>query len=149
MAVQIGPGQHGTGNDGSLTVGRHHYRPTVAEIRNCLIAAAPLELSAIETVYSHPQANAQCARFIRSRLPQARVLAGPSTAEAVRMVAEHDGAWAALGNRLAAERYECQVLRAGVEDVADNETRFVWLAGESGETPKIATPALAKSSAWA
>ena len=34
---------------------------TVATIRNCLIAAAPLELAAIETVYSHPQSNAQCA----------------------------------------------------------------------------------------
>jgi prephenate dehydratase len=43
------------------------------------------------------------------------------------MVAEHDGPWAALGNRLAAERYGCEVLRAGVEDVAENETRFVWL----------------------
>jgi prephenate dehydratase len=56
------------------------------------------------------------------------VLAGSSTAEAVRLVAEHDGPWAALGNRLAAERYGCQVLRAGVEDVPENETRFVWLA---------------------
>ncbi len=44
------------------------------------------------------------------------------------MVAEHGGRWAALGNRLAAERYGCHVLRAGVEDVAENETRFVWLA---------------------
>jgi len=97
-------------------------------IRHCLIARSSLELSAIEVVVSHPQANAQCARFIRARLPQAKVLAGSSTADAVRMVAEHDGAWAALGNRLAAERYGCEVLRAGVEDVADNETRFVWLA---------------------
>ncbi len=100
----------------------------VHPIRHCLIARTPLELEEIEAVVSHPQANAQCARFIRSRLPQAKVLAGSSTAEAVRMVAEHDGAWAALGNRLAAERYGCQVLRSGVEDVADNETRFVWLA---------------------
>jgi prephenate dehydratase len=100
----------------------------VHPIRHCLIARTALELEEIEAVVSHPQANAQCARFIRSRLPQARVLAGSSTAEAVRMVAEHDGAWAALGNRLAAERYGCQVLRSGVEDVADNETRFVWLA---------------------
>jgi prephenate dehydratase len=100
----------------------------VHPIRHCLIARTSLELAEIEAVVSHPQANAQCARFIRSRLPQARVLAGSSTADAVRMVAEHDGAWAALGNRLAAERYGCQVLRAGVEDVADNETRFVWLA---------------------
>jgi prephenate dehydratase len=100
----------------------------VHPIRHCLIARAALELEEIEAVVSHPQANAQCARFIRSRLPQARVLAGSSTAEAVRMVAEHGGAWAALGNRLAAERYGCQVLRSNVEDVADNETRFVWLA---------------------
>lgn len=106
----------------------------VHPIRHCLIARTALELSEIEVVVSHPQANAQCARFIRSRLPGARVLAGPSTAEAVRMVAEHDGAWAALGNRLAAERYGCQVLRAGVEDVAGNETRFVWL-GPSGSPP--------------
>jgi prephenate dehydratase len=100
----------------------------VHPIRHCLIARTALELSQIEAVVSHPQANAQCGRFIRSRLPQARVLAGSSTAEAVRIVAEHDGPWAALGNRLAAERYGCLVLRSGVEDVADNETRFVWLA---------------------
>jgi prephenate dehydratase len=100
----------------------------VHPIRHCLIARTPLELSRIEVVVSHPQANAQCARFIRNRLPQARVLAGSSTADAVRQVADHKGPWAALGNRVAADRYGCQVLRAGVEDVAGNETRFVWLA---------------------
>jgi len=106
----------------------------VHPIRHCLIARTEIELDQIETVVSHPQATAQCARFIRTRLPGAQVLAGSSTAEAVRMVAEHDGAWAALGNRLAAERYGCHVLRAGVEDVPENETRFVWLA-RSGTPP--------------
>ena len=100
----------------------------VHPIRHCLIARTALELSEIEAVVSHPQATAQCARFIRTRLPAARVLVGSSTADAVRMIAEHDGPWAALGNRVAADRYGCEVLRAGVEDVADNETRFVWLA---------------------
>ena len=99
----------------------------VHPIRHCLIARRELELEEIEAVISHPQATAQCARFIRTRLPHARVLAGSSTADAVQMVADHDGPWAALGNRVAAELYGCQVLRAGVEDVADNETRFVWL----------------------
>src|SRR5437588_4571395 len=83
-------------------------------------------------VVSSQRSNAQCARFIRTRLPGARVLAGSSTAEAVRIVAEHDGPWAALGNRLAAERYGCVVLRSGVEDVAENETRFVWLERAAG-----------------
>jgi prephenate dehydratase len=100
----------------------------VHPIRHCLIARTTMELEEIETVVSHPQATAQCARFIRTRLPAARVLAASSTAHAVRLVAEHEGAWAALGTRLAAAHYGCEVLRAGVEDVPENETRFVWLA---------------------
>ncbi len=118
----------------------------VHPIRHCLIARTPLELSEIEAVVSHPQATAQCGRFLRMRLPAVRVLAGSSTADAVRMVAEHDGPWAALGNRLAAERYGCQVLRAGVEDIPDNETRFVWLgpmgapAGAPGAAGRLIGP---------
>jgi prephenate dehydratase len=112
----------------------------VHPIRHCLIARRPLELSEIEAVVSHPQATAQCARFIRARLPDARVLAASSTADAVRIVAGHEGAWAALGNRLAAERYGCEVLRAGVEDVAENETRFVWLAPARALPDALALP---------
>ena len=116
----------------------------VHPIRHCLIARTALELDEIETVVSHPQANAQCARFIRTRLPGARVMSGDSTAGAVRMVAEHEGPWAALGTRLAAVRNGCQVLRSGVEDVAGNETRFVWLArvGAPVGPPGTAEPAV-------
>ncbi|MBS1869806.1 MAG: prephenate dehydratase [Actinobacteria bacterium] len=104
-------------------VGEH-----VHAIHTCLIAKHARELSAIETVVSHPQANAQCAHFLRTRLPQATVLAASSTAEAVRRVAEQDDASAALGSRTAAELYDCEVLCADVDDAAGNETRFVWLA---------------------
>jgi prephenate dehydratase len=116
----------------------------VMPIRHCLIARTQLALEAIEVVVSHPQANAQCARFIREMLPQARVMAGSSTAEAVRTVAEHDGPWAALGNRTAAARYGCVVLRDGVEDLEGNETRFVWLArgdGTGGTVDRAGAPA--------
>jgi prephenate dehydratase len=104
-------------------VGEH-----VHAIHTCLIARSRLELSAIETVVSHPQANAQCAHFLRTRLPRARVLAASSTAEAVRTIAARDDASAALGSRTAAELYGCEVLHADVDDAAGNETRFVWLA---------------------
>ena len=111
----------------------------VLAVRQCLIAVAQIELTQIETVVSHPQATAQCAQFLREQLPQARVLAATSTAEAVRRVAEAGHSdWAALGPRLAAERYGCVVLRAGVEDRADNETRFVWLGrGDDAERPPL------------
>jgi prephenate dehydratase len=100
----------------------------VHAIRHCLIARSRLELGEIEAVVAIPQASAQCARFIRSRLGGARVLAASSSAEAVRVVAEHDGRWAALGNRLSASIYEMAILREDVEDTPENETRFVWLA---------------------
>jgi prephenate dehydratase len=108
----------------------------VHPISHCLIARTDLELGEIEAVISHPQATAQCARFIRSRLGHVQILVGSSTAEAVRRVAEHDGPWAALGNRMAAAQYGCQILRQGVEDVPENETRFVWL-GPAGCPPGI------------
>ena len=106
----------------------------VHPIRHCLIARAVIPLDSIDTVVSIPQATAQCARFIRARLRNATVMPANSTADAVRLVAEAEGTWAALGNRLAAELYACEVLQAGVEDLADNETRFVWLARKGADT---------------
>ncbi|HZV72904.1 MAG TPA: prephenate dehydratase [Conexibacter sp.] len=122
--------------DDVAIVGEH-----VHAIHTCLIARAPLELGAIETVVSHPQANAQCAHFLRTRLPQATVLAASSTAEAVRTVAEQDGPTAALGSRTAARLYGCEVLRADVDDAAGNETRFVWLAKRDPAHDPHGTPA--------
>jgi prephenate dehydratase len=100
-------------------------------IRHCLIARESMALEDIVTVVSHPQANAQCARFIRERVPNARVIPADSTSDAVRIVSEHNEEWAALGNRVTAEIYGCEILRAGVEDVSENETRFVWLARDA------------------
>ncbi len=97
-------------------------------IRHCLIAREEVPLDRIEVVLSHPQASAQCARFIRENLPEAEVRAAPSTAEAVRAVSEAAEPWAALGAESAAELYGAAVLRHGVEDEPDNVTRFVWVA---------------------
>jgi len=79
-------------------------------------------------VHSHPQASGQCARFLRSQLPAATIVAASSTAEAVRASLPQTTQPAALGNRLAAELYSAHILRADVDDEPDNVTRFVWLA---------------------
>lgn len=108
-------------------------------VEHALIAAGPCELSAIETVLSHPQVPGQCTRLLRNELAGARVLATSSTAEAVRrVVAEDRPDQAALGTRLAAEIYGGTVLREAVQDRDDNVTRFLWLAprskGDAGES---------------
>lgn len=100
----------------------------VHPIRHCLIARGELPLSEVRRVVSHPQAIAQCARFLREHLGGAERASAASTAEAVRIVARSKGSWAALGSRLSAEQYGCRLLAEGVEDRPDNQTRFVWLA---------------------
>ena len=109
--------------DGVTLVGEYDL-----PIRHCLIARDRIPLDGIEVVLSHPQASAQCAHFIREKLPNAEVRAAASTAEAVRVVSEESSPWAALGAASAAELYGCAVLTEGVEDSPDNVTRFVWVA---------------------
>jgi prephenate dehydratase len=97
-------------------------------VRVSLIARNELPLEQITAVLSHPQASAQCARFIREQLPKAEVRATASTADAVRTISETEQPWAALGAHAAADLYGCIELRASVEDSHDNVTRFVWIA---------------------
>jgi prephenate dehydratase len=117
----------------------------VHPITHTLIARKQLPLERIERVLSHPQASAQCARFLRERLGQAEVTGAQSTADAVRIVAESDQPWAALGNHISAELYDCEVLAERVEDTPENETRFVWLA-RAGERPSADGGRLYKTS---
>jgi prephenate dehydratase len=105
----------------------------VHPIQHTLIGREPIALDRIERVLSHPQASAQCARFLREHLARAEVVGAASTADAVRLVAESPQPWAALGNRLSAELYGAQVLAERVEDTPSNETRFVWLARRPGD----------------
>jgi prephenate dehydratase len=108
-------------------------------ISHSLIAAAPVELSEVDTVLTHPQVPGQCAMFLREQLAHARVLPASSTAEAVRtVVREQARGQAALGTLLAASIYGGTVIRRGVEDRDDNETRFVWLGRGGGhEAPPL------------
>jgi prephenate dehydratase len=119
----------------SVTIAGEHDHP----ITNSLIAREKLPLDRIEIVLSHPQASAQCARFVREQLPQAQVRAAASTAEAVREVSVSPEPWAALGAASAARIYRCVVLREGIEDSAENVTRFVWVA-PAGTRPDGAGP---------
>jgi prephenate dehydratase len=111
-------------------------------VRHSLIAAENLPLEQIDTVISHPQVPGQCARFLRAELPHATILPASSTAEAVRIVTRAEGnGMAALGTVLAARIYGATVIREGVEDRPDNETRFVWLARGGGADMPPLVPA--------
>jgi prephenate dehydratase len=102
----------------------------VQPVHHCVVARSEISLSTVERVVSHPQATAQCARFLREHLPGAEHVSAPSTADAVMTVCQADDASVALGSSLAAELYGCYIVATNVEDHPDNVTRFVWLARE-------------------
>ena len=109
---------------GDVRIGAELVHP----IHHCLIAVQPLEPGDVRRVVSHPQAIAQCARFLRERLPDAEHVSAASTADAVASLRDSDSSTAALGTRLAAELYGRELIATNVEDHPDNVTRFVWLA---------------------
>src|SRR3954453_14343318 len=59
--------------EGVAIAGEHDHA-----IRNSLIAREGVPLDRIAVVLSHPQASAQCARFLREQLPHATVRAAQS-----------------------------------------------------------------------
>ncbi len=126
----------------------------VHPIHHCVVAAEQLDLADVKRVISHPQATAQCRRFLRERLTGVELVVAPSTADAVLSVRDSPAPDVALGSRLAADLYGCQVLVADVEDHPDNVTRFVWLAPaaeateEGGKTSLVFWGAGDESPGW-
>jgi prephenate dehydratase len=89
-----------------------------------LLARPGTSISDVKTVGGHPQAQAQCRRWLAGNLPDAEWLPASSNAEAARQSAE-GMIDAALAGAFAADRYGLTVLASDVSDVADAVTRFV------------------------
>jgi prephenate dehydratase len=93
-------------------------------IRHNLIAMPGAGLEGIERVLSHPVALAQCRRYF-ARHPRMRATSYYDTAGSVKHVMEQrDPAAAAIASQDAAGYYGAEVLEAGIEDNAENYTRF-------------------------
>jgi len=116
--------------DALLEGGLFIRRELVLEVAHCLLSSAD-RLTAVERVYSHPQALAQCRGWLAKNLSAAQLVQTSSTAGAAREAAA-DAAGAAIGSRLAGELSGLPVLRERIQDRAENATRFVVLSREDG-----------------
>jgi chorismate mutase/prephenate dehydratase len=94
-------------------------------IHQCLLSQH-CELSAIKTVYSHPQSLGQCQGWLNIHLPHAVRVPASSNAEAARLAAENPHSAAIAGNQAAAH-FGLTVCVENIEDDAKNTTRFLVL----------------------
>lgn len=81
-------------------------------------------IEAVERVYAHPQALAQCRGWLDTHLPRAQRVGLNSNAEGARK-AEADAGAAAIAGSAAAEIYGLKVLASNIEDEQGNTTRFL------------------------
>jgi chorismate mutase / prephenate dehydratase len=95
-----------------------------------LMARIPREQ--IERIYSHPQALAQCRRWLSAQFPRAEQIQTLSTAGAAEQAAK-DPAGAAVAPALAAEKHGLEILEAGIQDLSNNITRFLAIGSSSPE----------------
>lgn len=102
----------------------------VLPINQNLIVNPGTKLEDIDDVYSHAQAIAQCQEFISSNNIQPHYAV--STARAAKSIIGHKSE-AAIGNAKSAELYGLEILKANIQDVSNNETRFVVLSTEDSE----------------
>jgi prephenate dehydratase len=102
-------------------------------IEFALLAREGTTLADVKTVGGHPQAEAQCRRWLAARLPGREWLPFASNAEAARRAGEGD-LDAALASAGAAARYGLTVLAPDVHDRANAVTRFVEV-GSAGSLP--------------
>ena len=105
---------------------------TVLRIRhNLLCAGADTPVADIAEVHAHPQALEQCRQWLQANAPHAALHAADSTAAAAQIAADAGNAAgkkiAAIGSAVAGEMYNLATLAAGIEDLANNSTRFLML----------------------
>jgi len=88
------------------------------------------KLSDIKKVYSHPQPAAQCRGWLEDNLKGVPIFEAASTSKAAELASE-DPSSAAIASMLAAEVYGLKVVKAKIEDVANNFTRFLVISRKS------------------
>jgi len=106
-----------------------HDLPIVGEVQlpitHNLMALPGSALSSIRRIYSHPQALAQCERFLRS-LPEVAAEATYDTAGSAKLVRDRQLTdAAAIASERAAQVFGLEILKAEVQDFSDNITRFL------------------------
>ncbi len=106
------------------------FKEIIIPINQNLIVNPGTKMEDVEDVYSHAQAIAQCQEFITQNNIQPHYAI--STANAAKNIIG-DKTKAAIGNSMAAELYDLEILKHDIQDTDNNETRFVVVSKEDHE----------------
>jgi len=103
-------------------------------IQMYLMALETESIIDIFEVHSHPVALLQCREYLRKFPPQFKIIEGKDTASEAKRIKENNlEGVAAIAGKQVAERYGLKILDSNIQDIKENQTRFV-LIGNRGTT---------------
>ncbi|MGH7825882.1 MAG: prephenate dehydratase [Candidatus Binatia bacterium] len=102
------------------------------EIHHCLLSQSG-EADKIRRIVSHPQALAQCRRWLSRNFPDAKIDEVASTAQAALMAAS-DKTLGAISSGVAREVYDLRMVAANIEDHSHNITRFLVIGAKDSRS---------------
>lgn len=108
--------------DSTLSILGEYYLP----IHHNLMIHPENKQEKIDVIYSHPQALAQCAHFIKRYNYRAEAV-WDTAGSAQKIRSENLVYAAAIASKQAAEAYRLKIIAANIEDLAHNTTRFFIL----------------------
>lgn len=105
------------------------YGEVILRIEHMLLAPPGTTLSEVKTVRSHPQALAQCQRYLidQGLIPQTMI---DTAASARDLAASPEKGMAVIASQLSAKLYGLEILAHNIEDFPFNYTRFFVLSLE-------------------
>ena len=99
------------------------FAEVILKISHCLMALPGERLGDIGTIYSHPQALAQCEEFLNQL--KVEIIPAYDTAGSAKMIKERGlKGYAAIASRRAADIYGLEILAPEIETNINNYTRF-------------------------
>lgn len=104
----------------------HVQQSFTLPVQHALISKAN-SIEDIQTIYSHPQALAQCRGWLAKHLPKVNLVRASSTAEPLPKL-EEDASAGAIASPWGAKIYSLPILAHPINDYPDNYTRF-WILG--------------------
>ena len=99
-------------------------KETVIHVPQHLIGVAGADKNSIRTIYSHPQALGQCAKFIRSRFPHAELIHTSSTSACLGLINSPSDA-GIIGMQPVDDRFELS--SESIADEPANYTQFLYV----------------------
>lgn len=116
--------------DNLLTIDNHIQicAETVIPIKHCLLSKTN-DIKNIKKIISHPQALAQCQKFIEKNFDcNIELIEKASTSKAAQELTQLDNSYAAIANVKTAELFNLNILYKNINDEIDNKTRFIFLS---------------------